>query len=94
MRVLFDPRQISEAFKRPVTPFDPEGSEYDYRTAQDAGLKPDADGHWSSRDPRSGMLLKGRGHPTFDKGVEADRALGYELEKRGGRYYTLKGGRP
>lgn len=34
------------------------------------------------------MLLKGRNHPTFDKGVEVDRRLGYGLEMKDGRYYT------
>jgi hypothetical protein len=70
--------------------FDPEGDGYDYETARLRGMRPDADGHWSSRDPETGMLLKGRAHPTFNKGVEADRGLGYELETRDGRYYTTK----
>lgn len=68
--------------------FDPEGEDYDYETARAAGIEPDAEGHWSSRDPRTGMMLKGRRHPTFDKGVDQDRRMGYGLEMQDGRYYT------
>jgi hypothetical protein len=78
-----------DAFK----PFDPEGEDYDYDTANKAGLKPkpvehDTVPHWPSREPESGMLLKGRRHPTFDLGVEHDRKEGYGLEKQNGRYYS------
>lgn len=86
MRVLYDPRTIAD--RRPR--FDPEEDGYDYETARAAGLAAGEDGHWPSRDPRTGMLLKGRKHPTFDKGVAVDEELGYRLEKRGGRYYTVK----
>jgi hypothetical protein len=72
-----------------VKKFDPEGDDYDYDTARDAGIGPGEDGHWASRDPRDGKLLKGRKHPTFDKGVDTDRELGYGLQKQGGRYYTV-----
>jgi hypothetical protein len=68
--------------------FDPEGEGYDYDQARAAGMGPDEEGHWQSREPGSGMMLKGRKHPTFNKGVEEDRKLGYGLEKQGGRYYT------
>jgi hypothetical protein len=75
--------------------FDPEGDGYDMKTAKEAGLesKPVDDDdrpHWPSRDPRTGMLLKGRKHKTFDLGVEEDKKLGYRMEKRGSRYYTVK----
>ena len=77
----------------PKRPFDPKGSDYDYGTARMEGLKPrkvpdDDKPHWPSRVPRTGLLLKGRNHPTFDKGVEVDRREGYGLEMRDGRYYT------
>ena len=75
--------------------FDPEGDGYDYRTAKAAGIKEGSDGHWPSREPKSGRLLKGRKHKTFEKGVKADKALGYEIEKRAdGRYYTVKRKKP
>ena len=73
--------------------FDPQGRGYDSDTARLAGLTakpvPDDDvPHWPSRDPVTGMVLKGRNHPTFDLGVEHDRQEGYGLEMRDGRYYT------
>lgn len=71
-------------------PFDPEGSGYDSRTARLAGIKRGPDGHMASRDPVTGMQLKGRRHPTFDKAIETDRREGYGLEMRDGRYYTQK----
>ena len=71
--------------------FDPNGTGYDDETADWEGMEaaqtPDGP-HGYSRVPRTGMLLKGRNHPTFDKGVEEDRRLGYGLEMRDGRYYT------
>lgn len=70
--------------------FDPEGSDYDYRTARLAGIKRERDGHMASRDPVTGMQLKGRRHPTFDTAIENDRREGYGLEMRDGRYYTQK----
>ena len=70
--------------------FDPEGSGYDYETAEKLGYKKDKAGHLPSRDYETGMLLKGRKHPTFEKGVKVDKELGYELKKKGKRYYTKK----
>ena len=77
--------------------FDPEGKGYDYKTAKkdhyfnifrDApgGAKP----HGVSRDRKTGKLLKGRKHKTFNLGVSVDENLGYGLKKKGKRYYTEK----
>lgn len=70
--------------------FDPEGSGYDYETAQNKGLAPKKPGqHWPSRDPETGMLLKGRKHRTWNKLREYERAEGNEIFKgRDGRYYS------
>ena len=84
--------------KKPAEPepFDPDGEGYDYDGAKAAGLEPTIDPkdglpHWPSREPKSGTLLKGRKHPTFQKGVDADAELGYKLRKRDdGRYETQK----
>ena len=73
-----------------MPPFDPEGDGYDYRTARLAGVQRGPDGHMGSRDPVTGMQLKGRRHPTFNQAIETDRMEGYGLEKRNGRYYTQK----
>jgi hypothetical protein len=84
-------------------PFDPKGTGYDYSSATGAGFAPGDDGHWPSRAPMpadhaellglpsdSGLLLKGEMHPTFQKGVYADRQLGYVLVPRGNRNYSVK----
>lgn len=85
-----NPKKHSTKDPRPGA-FDPEGEGYDYKTARSAGISPGDDGHWPSREPKTGRLLKGRKHPTFNKGVEADKKLGFMLEKRAdGRYYTVK----
>jgi hypothetical protein len=76
---------------RPILrlPFDPEGSGYDYETARQAGLSPDATGHWPSRDPRTGLLLKGRKHETWDLLEEGEREAGYVVQQdKDGRYYS------
>lgn len=79
----------SPAQGRPAA-FDPESDGYDYETARAAGIKPGPDGHWPSRDPRTGTLLKGKNHPTFQKGVDEDAKLGYYMRKRDdGRYETF-----
>lgn len=82
----------------PDPPFDPEGDGYDYGTALRKGLGAHPNGHGWSRDPETGMQLKGRKHESYRKGIEEDERLGYKEEKRDdGRYYTVprfaKGGR-
>ncbi len=45
--------------------------------------------HSSSRDPRTGQILKGRKHETFQKAVEADERLGFTIQKGpDGLYYS------
>ena len=69
--------------------FDPESSEYDMKSAKAAGLGPDETGHWPSRDPQTGLILKGSGHPTFNLTIEGERDAGYEIHKgEDGRYYS------
>lgn len=68
--------------------FDPEGSGYDYETAKSSGIKPDKTGHWPSREPKSGQILKGRKHPTYEKTVKGEDEAGYEIYKDGGKYYS------
>lgn len=71
-----------------TAPFRANSGGYDYKSAREAGLGRDETGHMPSREPGSGMLLKGRQHPTFDVGVDQDRRMGYGLEMQNGRYYT------
>lgn len=69
--------------------FDPEGSDYDMESATKAGIKPDETGHYASRDPNTGLILKGRGHETFQKTIAGEEAAGYEISKgQDGRYYS------
>lgn len=71
--------------------FDPEGRGYDYNAARKSGIKRDETGHYPSRNPRTGQILKGRKHPTFGKTVEGERSAGYTIEKgKDGKYYSRK----
>ena len=71
--------------------FDPESDGYDFATAEAAGITPDSTGHWPSRDPKTGRILKGRNHPTFDKTIAGEDAAGYEIYKgEDGMYYSQK----
>ena len=63
--------------------FNPEGSGYDIKTAKKLGYTRDAVGHLPTRDYRTGMILKGKKHPTFSKGVMQDFRMGYQLMKEG-----------
>jgi hypothetical protein len=62
-------------------------------------------GHWGSVAPTplqyrmdyqlpedSYMMLKGAGHPTFQKGVEAEEGRGYQVMKFGDRYFSVPAG--
>jgi hypothetical protein len=71
-------------------PFDSMGKDYDYETAKKEGLGPDKTGHWPSRAPKSGKILKGRGHPTFSKTEVGEELAGYEIEYRDDGYYSRK----
>lgn len=71
--------------------FDPEGKDYDYESARSAGLSPNVvDNHWPSREPKSGLLLKGRAHPTWNLLEQGEKKAGYKIVKRDGRYYSEK----
>jgi hypothetical protein len=70
--------------------FDSEGEGYDYDSAKKHGLKADDTGHWPSRVPQTGLLLKGRKHKTWHKTEKAEKELGYKIIKRNGRYYSIK----
>ena len=61
--------------------FDADSDDYDYRGAKRAGLKPDETGHWPSRDPKSGKILKGTKHPTYHKTLKGEEDAGMEVYK-------------
>lgn len=68
--------------------FDPESDAYDMASALAAGLKADETGHWPSRDPRTGLLLKGRKHKTWPLTLEGEEAAGMEIYQQGNRWYS------
>lgn len=86
-----------------MVPFDPEGSGYDYNTANQYGMSRDATGHLGSRveldpvtsqilglPPGSGIMLKGAGHETWGKALTGEAQAGYNVIKgRDGRYYSI-----
>ena len=61
---------------------------YDYDAAIKAGLSPDSTGHWPSRDPSTGRILKGKKHPTFYKTKAGEKAAGYKIYKKDGNMYS------
>lgn len=61
---------------------------YDYDAALNAGLSPDSTGHWPSRDPSTGRILKGKKHPTFYKTKAGEKAAGYKIYKKDGELYS------
>ncbi|KKN77441.1 hypothetical protein LCGC14_0360000 [marine sediment metagenome] len=71
------------------TTFNPEGSGYDYETAAQYGLSPDETGHWPSRVPETGQILKGQKHSTYNKTVAGEKEAGFIIEKGlDGKYYS------
>lgn len=74
----------------PKKKFDPEGSGYDDDGAVSAGVKPDDTGHWQSRVPETGLILKGRKHPTWHLTEKGEAEAGHEIYKNEAdqRYYS------
>lgn len=81
---------FASGFDRPENRgFDPQGSGYDYNTAMLYGMAPDESGHYFSRVPQTGLLLKGANHPTFPKTLAAEAAMGNTVTQGpDGRYYS------
>jgi len=72
-----------------IDPFDPEGDDYDYITAAQFAIRPDETGHWPSRIPETGQILKGRKHKTFHLTEEGEEAAGYQIYKGDdNKYYS------
>jgi len=71
--------------------FDPEGEGYDYESAKSYGLGPDKTGHWPSRNPMTGQILKGRKHKTFPLTEKGEKEAGYQITRgKNGKYYSTK----
>ena len=58
---------------------------YDY---SDPGAIQGEDGHYFSRNPETGKILKGRRHPTIRKTKKAERKLGYKITRKKGVLYS------
>jgi len=58
-------------------------------TAREFGVKPDQYGHWPSRIPQTGMLLKGRGHESWNLLAEEEQKMGNVIFNKGGRYFSM-----
>jgi hypothetical protein len=69
--------------------FDPEGTGYDYETATKYGIVPDKTDHWQSREPTTGLLLKGRKHETWPLTIKGETEAGYKIILKNGRYYSV-----
>ena len=67
---------------------------YDMYSARAAGLGPDKTGHYPSRDPKTGLILKSQDHPTFHKTVKGEIEAGYEFwqDPKTERWYTYPEG--
>jgi hypothetical protein len=75
--------------------FDPESSGYDMQTALASGLERDEEtGHMGSLDPRTGMILKGRQHESWNPMAQTEMSLGntVEYDPNKGRYFSVQGG--
>ncbi len=57
----------------------PKKMDYDYDSAIAAGIKPGPDGHWQSRVPQTGLILKSEDHPTFYKTIQGEREVGNQM---------------
>lgn len=83
--------ELKTASKGEGKKFDPEGTGYDYDSAKKAGLKADKTGHWPSRNPKTGQILKGQKHPTYHKTTAGEKKAGYKIRKDpDGKYYSSK----
>ena len=82
--------KVKRKRKEPEIPgWDSEGPGYDMTSAKACGLEPDKNGHWPSRCPDTGQLLKGRDHKTWDKLEEGENESGYKIYKgKDGKYYS------
>lgn len=68
------------------------GSDYDYFNAAPENMPQENDGHWDSRNPHTGQLLKSPNHPTYNLLLEGENQAGYKIQKIGDREYSFPNG--
>ena len=61
--------------------FDPEGSGYWEPLAGYMGMRPPPGQHWGSREPQTGLIMKGQQHETIDLAKQEDEQKGYQWLK-------------
>lgn len=81
----------------PTRSFGVGGRLYDMQSAVEAGMRPDADGHWGSRvdeGENEGLILKHITHPTFWKTIKGEDEAGmvWWHDPNDGRWYTFPEG--
>lgn len=71
-------------------------NDYDFVQARDLEYEAGPDGHWPSRNYKTGRYLKSPTHPTLYKGIISDNSLGYYPYYKDGAIYTntWKGNEP
>lgn len=80
----------------PIGGFDPLGVGFDIEASRASGARPAVGGinagHLTSRDPRTGQVLKGLAHPTFELAIQADVRLGFKpfRSKKSGKFFTFR----
>lgn len=62
---------------------------YNYDAAIKSGAEPDSTGDWPSLDPNTGMVLKGKNHPSIMKTRKIERILGNKIIKKDGERYSV-----
>jgi len=77
--------------KRPkFNPFATKGKgDYDDETAKKRGMQVKKGQHGGSLDPKTGMVLKSRGHPSFFKTRATEEHLDSDIKFKKGRYYSV-----
>jgi hypothetical protein len=61
---------------------------YNYEAAEKAGIKPDETGHWASRNPDTGEILKGNKHPTMPLTKRGEKEAGYKMYRKDGKWFS------
>lgn len=61
---------------------------YNYDEAIKVGIEPDETGHWASRNPETGEILKGSKHPSMPMTKRGEREAGYKMYKKDGKWFS------
>ena len=73
-----DLKEIKDSYNG-VPYADLNSSDYDYYNAHPDNMPSKPGEHWTSRNPKTGRLLKGSNHPTYDLMIEGEKKAGYDV---------------